>query len=104
MTINNRTEVRHLMDMGLERDFLASDEIDDFLPQNIFSSEDIEDAFDFLSESDIDIVETLQEKAGSQEEERTEWGETERLPSERTDQHNMVLFQGYGTHITLKPR
>ena len=41
----------------MDKDFLTSDEVTDFLPRNIFSPEDIEDAFDFLSEADIDMVE-----------------------------------------------
>ncbi|MCX5798860.1 MAG: sigma-70 family RNA polymerase sigma factor [Proteobacteria bacterium] len=41
--------------------------------------------FDFLSESNIDIVETIKEKVETPEEETQEWGEAEKFPSERTD-------------------
>jgi RNA polymerase primary sigma factor len=85
MSIKNHTEIKHLVDMGLEKGYLTPDEINDFLPQNIFSAEDIEDIFDFLSESNIDIVETIKEKVETPEEETPEWGEAERFPSERTD-------------------
>jgi|EPASupsiteSAE347_1022098.scaffolds.fasta_scaffold01156_5 RNA polymerase primary sigma factor len=85
MTIKNFTEIKHLIDIGMEKGYLTPDEINDFLPQNIFSPEDIEDIFDFLSESNIDIVETIKEKTEAPEEESQDWGEIERFPSERTD-------------------
>ncbi len=85
MSIKNHTEIKHLIDIGMEKGYLTPDEINDFLPQNIFSAEDIEDIFDFLTESNIDIVETIKEKVETPEEETQEWGEAERFPSERTD-------------------
>lgn len=85
MSIKNHSEIKHLIDIGLEKGYLTPDEINDILPQNIFSPEDIEDIFDFLSESNIDVVETIKEKAEAPEEETQEWGEIERFPSERTD-------------------
>ena len=85
MTIKNFTEIKQLVDIGMEKGFLTSDEINDFLPHNIFSPEDIEDIFDFLSESDIDIVETIKEKVVSPEEENPDWGGIEKFPSERAD-------------------
>src|SRR5208283_803608 len=54
-------------------------------PQNIFSPEDIEDIFDFLSESNIDVVETIKDKIETNEEEQREWEEVERFPTEKTD-------------------
>jgi len=85
MSIKNHTEIKHLVDIGLEKGYLTPDEINDFLPQNIFSAEDIEDIFDFLSESNIDIVETIKEKSWNTGRRDQEWGEVERFPSERTD-------------------
>jgi RNA polymerase primary sigma factor len=85
MAIKNNIEIKHLIDIGLEKGYLTPDEINDFLPQNIFSPEEIEDFFDFLSESNIDIVETMKEKIETAEEEPHEWGEIEKFPSERTD-------------------
>lgn len=71
--------------MGMEKGYLTPDEINDVLPQSLFSPEDIEDIFDFLSESNIDIVETMKEKTETPAEESQEWGESERFPSERAD-------------------
>ncbi|MBA4391017.1 MAG: RNA polymerase sigma factor RpoD [Syntrophus sp. (in: bacteria)] len=85
MSIRNHSEIKHLVDMGMEKGYLTPDEINDFLPQSIFTAEDIEDIFDFLSESNIDIVETIKEKTETHEEGTQEWGEVERFPSERTD-------------------
>ncbi|MBV6505814.1 MAG: RNA polymerase sigma factor RpoD [Syntrophorhabdaceae bacterium] len=85
MAIKNFSEIKQLIDIGMEKGYLTPDEINDFLPQNIFSPEEIEDIFDFLSESNIDIVETIKEKVEPEEEEAHEWGDAERFPSERTD-------------------
>ena len=86
MSIKNHSEIKHLVDIGTEKGYLTPDEINDYLPQNIFSPEDIEDIFDFLTESNIDIVDTMKEKSEtSSQEESQEWGEMERFPSERTD-------------------
>ncbi|MCX5804590.1 MAG: sigma-70 family RNA polymerase sigma factor [Proteobacteria bacterium] len=85
MIIKNSTEIKQLMDLGMDKGYLTSDEINDSLPQNIFSPEDIKSVFDFLSESDIDIVETIQEKIESHEEESADWGEVEKVPLEKTD-------------------
>ena len=86
MAIKNHSEIQHLVDIGTEKGYLTPDEINDYLPQNIFSPEDIEDIFDFLTESNIDIVDTIKEKIeAAPGEESQEWGEMERFPSERTD-------------------
>jgi RNA polymerase primary sigma factor len=103
MTIKNSTDIKHLVDIGMEKGFLTSDEINDFLPQNIFSPEDIEDVFDFLLESDIDIVETIQEKVESNEEESSSWGEVEKIPSERTDNIIWAYLKDIGRVSLLTP-
>jgi Sigma-70 factor, region 1. len=80
MSVKNYSEIKHLVDMGAEKGYLTADEINDVLPTNIFSAEDIEDIFDFLSESNIDIVDTIKEKIETPEEETQEWGEIEPVP------------------------
>ena len=82
MAINNSTNVKDLVDTGMESGFPGSDEINDFLTGKVFSPEDAEDVADFLSESNVDIVETMQEKVGSR---GADWGEIEKVPSETTD-------------------
>ncbi len=85
MAVKNLTGMKNLIDAGMEKGYLTPDEINDFLPQNIFSPEDIEDIFEFLSEQNIDVTDTIKEKIEAAEEESQEWGEIERFPSERTD-------------------
>lgn len=87
MGIKNYSEIKHLIDMGLEKGYLTPDEINDVLPQNMYSPEDIEDIFDYLSESNIDIVETIKEKVEITTEEATsEWTtDSEKFQAERTD-------------------
>ena len=85
MAIKNYDQVKTLIDVGMEKGYLTPDEINDFLPQNICSPEDIEDIFDFLSESNIDVVDTMKEKVEAPEEEQREWEEVERFPAEKTD-------------------
>jgi RNA polymerase primary sigma factor len=86
MKIKDSTEIKQLMDLGMDKGYLTSDEINDSLPHNIFSPEDIKNVFDFISESDIDIVETTQEKIQSHEEEESaDWQEVEKVPLEKTD-------------------
>ena len=57
----------------------------DVLPRKILAPEDVEDVFDFPSESDIDIVDMIQGKVESRKEEGTDGGEAEKLPSETAD-------------------
>jgi hypothetical protein len=46
MAIHISTRVNDLMNVEMERGFLGSDEINAFLPREIFSPEDVEDVFD----------------------------------------------------------
>jgi len=85
MSIKNFDQIKTLIDIGMEKGYLTPDEINDFLPQNIFSPEDIEDIFDFRSGSNMDVVETIKEKTETGEEEQREWEEAERFPTEKTD-------------------
>jgi RNA polymerase primary sigma factor len=69
----------------------------------MFSPEDIESVFEFLSESDIDIVETMKEKNESPEEENADWGEVERVPSEKTDNIIWAYLKDIGRVSLLTP-
>ena len=100
MTIKNATQIKDLVDMGTGKDFVTPDEINEFLPHGIFSPEDMEEAFDFLSESGVDIVEAINEKAGAHEGEGPDWGESERSPAERTDNIVWAYLKDIG-HVSL---
>ncbi len=74
----------------MEKGFLESDEINDFLPREFFSPDDVEDVFDFLSETVIDIAETIQGKSGAGKEKRPDEGVAEVSASETADNDNIV--------------
>lgn len=100
MVIHNSTKVNDLVDVGMEEGFLGSDEINNFLPREIFSPEDVEDVFDFCSESVIDIVETIQEKVESGKEKSTDGREVEKLSSEAADNTIWAYLKDIG-HVSL---
>ncbi|HBL24453.1 MAG TPA: RNA polymerase sigma factor RpoD [Deltaproteobacteria bacterium] len=100
MAINNSTEVSDLVDLGMGKNFPEPDEITDFLPRETSSPEDSEDVFDFLSESDIDIVETIRENTVSRKDESLDGGEAHKLPSETTDNIVWAYLKDIG-HVAL---
>ncbi|MFO7765298.1 MAG: RNA polymerase sigma factor RpoD [Pelovirga sp.] len=53
----NPEEVQQLIDMGKEKGFLTYDEVNDMLPANMVSSEQLEDVMSMFGEMDIEIVE-----------------------------------------------
>ncbi len=81
----------------MDKGFFVSDEVNDCLPREIFSPEDV---FDYLSESDIDIVETIQEKVGSRKEENMDIGGVEKSLSETTDNIIWAYLKDIG-HVAL---
>ena len=85
MATNSSIKVKDLVNGEAEKDSLASDEISEVLPREVRAPEDVEDAFDFLSESDIDIVDMIQETVESRKVKETDGGEAEKLPSETAD-------------------
>jgi RNA polymerase primary sigma factor len=85
MAIHSSTKVNDIVHVGMEKRFLGSDEINDFVPREFLSPEDAQDVFDFLSESVVDIVETMQGKDGTGKEKSPDDGEIETSPSETAD-------------------
>ncbi len=55
---NNQEEVQQLIDMGKEKGFLTYDEVNDMLPANMVSSEQLEDVMSMFGEMDIEIVDS----------------------------------------------
>jgi RNA polymerase primary sigma factor len=100
MAINNSTKVKDLVDVGMEKDFLESEETNDFLTRESFPPDDVEDTFDFLSESDTDIFETIQEKVESRKEKRTDGEDVDKLPSETADNIIWAYLKDMG-HVSL---
>ncbi len=84
----------------MEKDFLESEENNDFIARESFFSEDVEDAFDFLSESDTDIFDTIQMKGKSGEARKADGEDVERIPSETSDNITWAYLKDMG-HVSL---
>jgi len=54
----NQEEVQQLIDIGKEKGFLTYDEVNDMLPANMVSSEQLEDVMSMFGEMDIEIVDS----------------------------------------------
>ncbi len=88
IAMKNPINVKRLDDMESEKDFLASDDVNDFFPRKVSLREDVEDTLDFFSESHIDVVETIEEKVAPWEE-SADWGESEKPHPDKND-NNIV--------------
>jgi RNA polymerase primary sigma factor len=83
----NIEEVKQLIDLGKEKGFLTYDEVNDLLPPDIVSSEQIDDVMSMFGEMDIEIVDSAQKvkipkiKLDLEEEEEVE-GEQEEMEFE----------------------
>ncbi|MBI5287302.1 MAG: RNA polymerase sigma factor RpoD, partial [Deltaproteobacteria bacterium] len=76
----NNSEIQRLIDMGRDRGFLTYDEINDALPQEGFSVEDMDDFLETLGEIGIDVVDTAEEvRPAEKKEEKKEAWEDERV-------------------------
>jgi RNA polymerase primary sigma factor len=53
-------EVKQLIDLGKEKGFLTYDEVNDLLPQDIVSSDQIDDVMSMFGEMDIEVVDSAQ--------------------------------------------
>ena len=87
MVKKNIDEVKQLIDLGKEKGFLTYDEVNDILPPDIVSSEQIDDVMSMFGEMDIEIVDSVQKvkipkvKLDLEEEEEME-GEQEEVEFE----------------------
>ncbi|SNB47800.1 RNA polymerase sigma factor RpoD [Geobacter sp. DSM 9736] len=60
MAKKNMEEVKQLIDLGKEKGFLTYDEVNDLLPPDMVSSEQIDDVMSMFGEMDIEIVDSVQ--------------------------------------------
>src|SRR5512136_246061 len=60
MAKKNMEEVKQLIDLGKEKGFLTYDEVNDLLPPDLVSSEQIDDVMSMFGEMDIEIVDSVQ--------------------------------------------
>jgi RNA polymerase primary sigma factor len=102
MALKNYDEIKQLIDIGLEKGYLTPDEINDYLPQGVYSPEEIEDIFDYLTAANIDITETIKEKT-EQTEETRDWEEIEKFSGEKTDNIIWSYLKDIGKVSLLTP-
>ena len=60
MAKKSMEEVKQLIDMGKEKGFLTYEEVNDLLPPDIVSSEQIDDVMSMFGEMDIEVVDSAQ--------------------------------------------
>ncbi len=78
MSKKSMDEVKQLIDLGKEKGFLTYDEVNDLLPSDVVSSEQIDDVMSMFGEMDIEIVDSAQKvKLPKAIEEEGEEGEGE---------------------------
>ena len=65
---NIRHDLKKIIDLGKQKGFLTYDELNDLLPENISSMEEIDKIFDLLGSEDIRIVSAIQGKDKEKEE------------------------------------
>ncbi len=102
MAINSSTTIKDLTDAGMKKSFPESDEINDFLPREVFSHEDLEDVFDFVSEPEVDLVETIRPRVVSRKEKGIDRGEPEKLTPETSDNIVWAYLKDIGRVSLLK--
>lgn len=78
--ISFKRDLKKIISLGRQKGFLTYDELNDLLPDDISSTEEIDQIFDLLGSEDIRIVESLQQKEEKMQESQEEPGE---LVSER---------------------
>jgi RNA polymerase primary sigma factor len=54
--------LQKIVELGRQKGFLTYDEVNDLLPENLSSSQDIDKLFELLGDEDIQVVETEEEK------------------------------------------
>ena len=62
-------EVQQLIDLGKEKGYLTYDEVNDILPSDIVSSEQLDDVMSMFGEMDIEVVEAEQKSASPKSDE-----------------------------------
>jgi RNA polymerase primary sigma factor len=60
-------EVQQLIDLGKEKGYLTYDEVNDILPADMVSSEQIDDVMSMFGEMDIEVVDAEQKTATGKE-------------------------------------
>jgi RNA polymerase primary sigma factor len=67
-------EVQQLIDLGKEKGYLTYDEVNDILPADMVSSEQLDDVMSMFGEMDIEVVDTEQKSATAKEQQHDSSG------------------------------
>lgn len=63
---NIKKDVEKIIALGKQKGYLTYDEVNDLLPEDVSSSEDIDKIFEILGNQDIRVIETAEEKTEKQ--------------------------------------
>jgi RNA polymerase primary sigma factor len=95
--------VKELINLGKEKGYLLYDEVNDVLPDNINSSEDLDNIFYLFGSAGIEVIDSdarfqeLHKKAGKPDEEEAEEGEAEPEALEKTNDPVRMYLREMGT-------
>jgi RNA polymerase primary sigma factor len=65
-------EIKKLLDMGVQRGYLTYVEVNELLPPDIISAEQIDEVMNLLGESEIEVIDAAKRPKDSEEEEESE--------------------------------
>ncbi len=99
----NTTKVKDLLDTGVEKEFFGTDDAEECLSADMVRSGHDEEEFDFVAESEVDLVETIQKKTGSSKSGRHDIEDTERTPPENSDNIVWAYLKDMGQVSLLTP-
>jgi len=67
-----KKDVEKIVALGKQKGYVTFDEVNDLLPEEVSSSEDIDKIFELLSDEDIQVVENSDEKSSSSSEKQSQ--------------------------------
>jgi len=66
--VNVKRDLKKIISLGKQKGFLTYDELNDLLPEDISSTEEIDQIFELLGSEDIRIINPLDQKGKEAEE------------------------------------
>jgi RNA polymerase primary sigma factor len=70
--LRNNKEIKKLIDMGLQRGYLTFVEVNELLPLEIISPEQIDEVMNLLGENEIEVIDTTKRPKDAEDEEESE--------------------------------
>jgi RNA polymerase primary sigma factor len=78
-------EVQQLIDMGKEKGYLTYDEVNDYLPESVVSSDQLDDVMSLFGEMDIEVVDSEQKVSLPKSQSDNEEGGNDSAEEEETE-------------------